>query len=129
MRSFKRSDVAAATPSTCRKARSIRRYIGWKRWACYPAAGSTATRGGSGASIRSLRAVAAPSPIIGRYGIVLLTQYVDCWGRPTMWSHSPIADYAAALSRELAFDGPLSRRVRDEVEDHLWEAAASEPDQ
>jgi hypothetical protein len=46
-----------------------------------------------------------------------------------MPSHSPIADYAAALSRELAFDGPLSRRVREEVEDHLWEAVASEPDQ
>jgi hypothetical protein len=46
-----------------------------------------------------------------------------------MWSHSPIAEYGAALSRELAFDRPLSRRVREEVEDHLWEAAASEPDQ
>jgi hypothetical protein len=46
-----------------------------------------------------------------------------------MWSHGPIADFAAALSRELAFDRPLSRRVREEVEDHLWEAAASEPDQ
>lgn len=39
----------------------------------------------------------------------------------------PIADYTAALSRELAFDGPLSRRVRQEVEDHLWEAAAAGP--
>jgi hypothetical protein len=46
-----------------------------------------------------------------------------------MRSQNPIADYAAVLSRELAFDGPLSRRVRKEVEDHLWESAASEPDQ
>ena len=37
---------------------------------------------------------------------------------------SPIADYAAALARELAFDVSLSRRVRQEVEDHLWEAVA-----
>jgi hypothetical protein len=43
-----------------------------------------------------------------------------------MQSQSPIAEYAAALSRELAFDGPLSRRVRQEVEDHLWEATAGE---
>jgi hypothetical protein len=43
-----------------------------------------------------------------------------------MQSQRPIAEYAAALSRELAFDGPLSRRVRQEVEDHLWEATAGE---
>jgi hypothetical protein len=46
-----------------------------------------------------------------------------------MRSQNPIADYAATLSRELAFDGPLSRRVREEVEDHLWEAAASNGDE
>jgi hypothetical protein len=39
----------------------------------------------------------------------------------------PIADYAALLARELAFDAPLSLRVRQEVEDHLWEAAAAGP--
>lgn len=39
----------------------------------------------------------------------------------------PIADYAARLSRELAFDPRLSRRMQREVEDHLWDAAAAEP--
>src|SRR5215472_7632295 len=43
-----------------------------------------------------------------------------------MQPHSPIAEYAVTLSRELAFDRPLSRRVRQEVEDHLWEATAGE---
>jgi hypothetical protein len=43
-----------------------------------------------------------------------------------MWSQSPIAEYGAALARELAFDGPLARRVRQEVEDHLWEASVTE---
>jgi hypothetical protein len=38
----------------------------------------------------------------------------------------PIADYLDALTRELAFDPALSRRVRQEVEDHLREAAAAE---
>lgn len=37
---------------------------------------------------------------------------------------NPIADYADLLARELRFDPALSRRVRAEVEDHLWEAAA-----
>jgi hypothetical protein len=40
-----------------------------------------------------------------------------------MSPHSPIADYLDALARELAFDRPLARRVRREVEDHLREAA------
>jgi hypothetical protein len=35
----------------------------------------------------------------------------------------PIADYADRLARRLSFDVPLSRRVRAEVEDHLWQAA------
>jgi hypothetical protein len=43
-----------------------------------------------------------------------------------MWSQSPIAEYGAALAHELAFDGPLARRVRQEVEDHLWEASVAE---
>jgi hypothetical protein len=34
----------------------------------------------------------------------------------------PVADYLAAVSRELDFDPALARRVRDEVEDHLWQA-------
>jgi hypothetical protein len=40
---------------------------------------------------------------------------------------SPVADYLDALSRELAFDPALSRRVRHEVEDHLREAVMAEP--
>ena len=38
---------------------------------------------------------------------------------------SPIADYLDALIGELFFDTTLARRVRIEVEDHLWEAAAA----
>src|ERR1700751_2554106 len=37
---------------------------------------------------------------------------------------SPVADYLDALTRELGFDRPLAHRVRQEVEDHLWEATA-----
>jgi HAAS len=36
-----------------------------------------------------------------------------------------IADYLDRLSRELDFDRSLSRCVRQEVEDHLWEAVAA----
>lgn len=35
----------------------------------------------------------------------------------------PVTDYLATLARELGFDRALSRRVRCEVEYHLWEAA------
>jgi len=38
-----------------------------------------------------------------------------------------ITEYIDALARELRFDVPLSRRVRREVEDHLWESIANEP--
>jgi len=38
-----------------------------------------------------------------------------------------VTEYLDALARELSFDPRLSRRVRREVEDHLWEAAATEP--
>jgi hypothetical protein len=38
-----------------------------------------------------------------------------------------VADYLDALARELSFDARLGRRVRKEVEDHLWEAAFNEP--
>jgi hypothetical protein len=44
-----------------------------------------------------------------------------------MLQHGPVADYLDALARELSFDRALSRRVRIEVEDHLWEAAAARP--
>jgi hypothetical protein len=38
-----------------------------------------------------------------------------------------ISDYLALLTRELDFDRSLSRCVRQEVEDHLWEAVAADP--
>ena len=38
-----------------------------------------------------------------------------------------IADYLCALERALSFDPALARRVRAEAEDHLREAAASDP--
>jgi hypothetical protein len=40
-----------------------------------------------------------------------------------MHHSNPIAEYGEALARELSFDAALSRRVKSEVEDHLWEAA------
>ncbi|MBV9565674.1 MAG: hypothetical protein JOY90_35260 [Bradyrhizobium sp.] len=40
-----------------------------------------------------------------------------------MRQHEPIADYAGALTRQLGFDAALARRVRAEIEDHLFEAA------
>lgn len=47
-----------------------------------------------------------------------------CSGVPDMQRADPIAEYVAALSRELRFDPSLSRRVCAEVEDHLRVAAA-----
>jgi hypothetical protein len=38
-----------------------------------------------------------------------------------------IKDYLELLASELEFDRSLSRRVRQEVEDHLWEAVAADP--
>jgi len=49
--------------------------------------------------------------------------FAGCWAQPDMPQTSPIADYAALLARELAFDRGLARRVCCEVEDHLWAAA------
>ena len=43
-----------------------------------------------------------------------------------MLQSSVVADYLDILGRELSYDGLLSRRVRLEVEDHLWEAVANE---
>jgi hypothetical protein len=45
-----------------------------------------------------------------------------------MQPSAPIAEYLDALARELRFDPRLSRRVRREVEDHLWEAVADGAD-
>jgi hypothetical protein len=38
-----------------------------------------------------------------------------------------IPDYLELLARELDFDRSLSRCVREEVEDHLWQAVAADP--
>jgi hypothetical protein len=38
-----------------------------------------------------------------------------------------ISEYVDRLASKLAFDPPLSRRVRREVEDHLWEAVSADP--
>src|SRR5438132_3788107 len=48
-------------------------------------------------------------------------------GNAVMQQPKTISDYLDTLTRELSFDIPLPRRVRQEVEDHLWEAAAAEP--
>jgi HAAS domain-containing protein len=37
-----------------------------------------------------------------------------------------IQDYLERLARELSFDSSLARNVRQEVEDHLWEAVAAD---
>lgn len=42
-----------------------------------------------------------------------------------MQEPQPITEYLDALSRAIGFDLALSRRVRKEVEDHLWESAAN----
>ena len=44
-----------------------------------------------------------------------------------MQQRHPIAEYLDILEHELKFDVQISRRVRKEIEDHLWEAAAHEP--
>jgi hypothetical protein len=44
-----------------------------------------------------------------------------------MQESSVISDYVELLAGELAFDRSLSRSVRQEVEDHLWEAVAANP--
>jgi hypothetical protein len=38
-----------------------------------------------------------------------------------------IAEYADSLAGKLGFDRMLARRVRQEVEDHLWQAVAADP--
>jgi len=38
-----------------------------------------------------------------------------------------IQDYVAALKRDLDFDPALARRMADEVEAHLWDAAEADP--
>jgi hypothetical protein len=43
-----------------------------------------------------------------------------------MQKPSPVTEYLDALSRQLAFDTALSRRVQKEIADHLWESVARE---
>ena len=43
-----------------------------------------------------------------------------------MQESGPVTEYLDALSREFRFDIALSRRVRSEIEDHLWESIAHE---
>jgi hypothetical protein len=45
--------------------------------------------------------------------------------KPAMRQPDRVADYLDTLMRELSFDLPLAHRVRQEVEDHLCEAAAA----
>src|ERR1700731_4566620 len=51
-----------------------------------------------------------------------------CSDTRAMPQRSPVADYLDALTRELGFDRLLAHRVRQEVEDHLWEATAANGD-
>jgi hypothetical protein len=44
-----------------------------------------------------------------------------------MQQRNPVAEYLETLEHELRFDAQISRRVRKEIEDHLWEATAHEP--
>jgi hypothetical protein len=43
-----------------------------------------------------------------------------------MQQPGPVTEYLDALSGEFGFDIALSRRVRNEIEDHLWESIAHE---
>jgi hypothetical protein len=43
-----------------------------------------------------------------------------------MQEPNPVTEYLDALSGEFGFDMALSRRVRSEIEDHLWESVAHE---
>jgi hypothetical protein len=43
-----------------------------------------------------------------------------------MQEPSPVAEYLDALSQEIGFDIALAQRVRNEIEDHLWESIAQE---
>jgi hypothetical protein len=45
-----------------------------------------------------------------------------------MPQRAPVDDYLDVLTRELSFDRSLAHRVRQEVEDHLWEATRANGD-
>src|SRR5262245_12943640 len=44
------------------------------------------------------------------------------WGSMAMREPETVAAYAASIAERLEFDPSLARRVRQEVEDHLWES-------
>src|SRR5215469_10249022 len=48
-----------------------------------------------------------------------------CSDIQVMPQRAPVADYLDALTCELSFDRSLAHRVRQEVEDHLWEATGA----
>src|SRR6201999_4384389 len=50
----------------------------------------------------------------------------SAWSNPATREPGMIPDYLERLAHELDFDRSLSRRVRQEVEDHLWEAVAAD---
>src|SRR6202030_2449580 len=64
-------------------------------------------------------------PTSGRFGSASPMRSAACSDIQAMPQRSPVADYLNALTRELGFDRPLAHRVRQEVEDHLWEATAA----
>src|SRR5262249_30611007 len=47
-------------------------------------------------------------------------------GNPAMAKAGVISDYLESLTTALSFDRVLARSVRQEVEDHLWEAIAAD---
>src|SRR6266403_1450386 len=51
----------------------------------------------------------------------------SAWRNPATGEPGMIPDYLERLARELSFDRSLARNVRQEVEDHLWEAVAADP--
>src|SRR5216683_335994 len=51
----------------------------------------------------------------------------SAWRNPATGEPGMIPDYLERLARELSFDRSLARNVRQEVENHLWEADAADP--
>jgi hypothetical protein len=62
-------------------------------------------------------------PIIARFGSVLRLPLAVSSEKQVMQEPQPLTEYLDALSRAMWFDVTLARRVRKEVEDHLWESA------
>src|SRR6202035_279052 len=127
-RSSRRSTAAPAAPSNCPREPSIRHCIGWSRRACSAANGPPAGRGGGGAATRRPRAGFAPWPINEPFGSASAMRSAVFSGNAAMPPPDIISDYLDTLSRELSFDTLLAQRVRQEVEDHLSEAVAAEPE-